>query len=91
MHLKSVGYDVTVGQIGKREVDFVCEKSGERLYVQVAYLIADDRVRDREFGNLLKIQDNFPKIVVSMDQPAGGSYQGVEHIHIEDFLLAGTF
>lgn len=91
MHLKSAGYDVTVGQIGKREVDFVCEKSGERIYVQVAYLIADDMVRDREFGNLLKIQDNFPKMVVSMDQAAGGSYQGIEHIYIEDFLLSKTF
>ncbi len=91
MHLKSAGYDVTVGKIGKREVDFVCEKSGERIYVQVAYLIADDMVRDREFGNLLKIQDNFPKMVVSMDQAAGGSYQGIEHIYIEDFLLSRTF
>jgi predicted AAA+ superfamily ATPase len=48
-------------------------------------------VRDREFGNLLKIQDNFPKMVVSMDQAAGGSYQGIEHIYIEDFLLSRTF
>jgi predicted AAA+ superfamily ATPase len=80
-----------VGQIGKREVDFVCDKSGERIYVQVAYLIADDSIRDREFGNLLKIQDNFPKMVVSMDQAAGGSFQGVEHLHIEDFLLSRIF
>ena len=88
MHLKSAGYDVTVGQIGKLEVDFVCEKADKRLYVQVAYMITDDKVRDREFGNLLKIPDNFPKMVVSMDEFAGGNYQGVDHVHIEDFLLS---
>jgi len=88
MHLKSVGYDVTVGQMGKQEVDFVCDKAGERLYVQVAYMIPDDKVRDREFGNLLAIPDNFPKKVVSMDVVTDGSYRGVDHVHVEDFLLS---
>ena len=88
MHLKSAGYDVTVGRIGKLEVDFVAEKVDKRLYVQVAYMITDDKVRDREFGNLLKIPDNFPKMVVSMDEVAGGNYQGIDHFHIEDFLLS---
>ncbi len=88
VHLMAAGYDVTVGQLGKREVDFVCERYGERIYVQVAYMISDDSVRDREFGNLLKIRDGFPKMVVSMDEAAGGTYQGIEHIHIEDFLLS---
>lgn len=87
-HLKTAGYDVTVGQIGKREIDFVCEKREERLYIQAAYLIPDDKVRDREFGNLLAIPDNFPKKVVSMDPVAGGSYQGIEHVFLEDFLLS---
>ncbi|MBN1930309.1 MAG: ATP-binding protein [Desulfobacterales bacterium] len=88
MHLKSAGYEVTVGQIGKQEVDFVCDKAGERLYVQVAYMITDDKVRDREFGNLLAIPDNFPKKVVSMDEVTGGSYRGIDHVHLEDFLLS---
>lgn len=87
MHLKIAGYEVKVGRIGDREVDFVCEKSGDRLYIQVAYLIADASVREREFGNLLKIPDNFPKIVVSMDEFAGGSEQGIRHIHLENFLF----
>jgi uncharacterized protein len=87
MHLKATGYDITVGQINKKEVDFVCEKAGERLYIQVAYTIPDDRVRDREFGNLLAIPDNYPKMVVSMDNVTGGSYNGIDHLHIEDFLL----
>lgn len=51
-------------------------------------MIAGDKVKDREFGNLLKIRDNFPKMVVSMDDFAGGNYQGIDHIHIEDFLLS---
>lgn len=88
MHLKSAGYDVTVGQIGKQEVDFVCEKAGERLYVQATYMIPDDKVRDREFGNLLAIPDNFPKKVVSLDEIAGGSYRGIDHVHLQDFLLS---
>lgn len=88
MHLKTAGYDVNVGRMGNREVDFVCEKAGERLYVQVAYRITDDATRDREFGNLLAIADNYPKIVVSMDELAGGSYKGVKHMRMEDFLLA---
>ena len=88
VHLKAAGYHVMIGQIGKREVDFVCEKAGERLYVQVAYLISDQAVRDREFGNMLAISDNFPKIVVSMDPVTGGNYKGIKHIHMEEFLLS---
>lgn len=89
LHLKILGYDVTVGKLGDREVDFVCEKGGERLYVQVAYLITDQKTRDREFGNLLKIKDNYPKVVVSMDKMVGKQYQGIEQINIRDFL-SGT-
>ena len=88
MHLKAAGYEVTVGQLGKKEVDFVCDKAGERMYIQMTYTIADDKVRDREFGNLLAIPDNFPKKVVSLDEVTGGSYRGIEHLHLEDFLLS---
>ena len=88
IHLKRSGYDVTVGRIGKKEIDFVCEKKGERLYVQVAYMITDQKVHDREFGNLLEIKDNFPKIVVSMDEITGGTFKGIRHMNIRDFLIA---
>ena len=67
-------------------MDFVCDKAGERLYVQMAYTIPDDKVRDREFGNLLAIPENHPKKVVSLDPVSGGSYRGIDHIHLEDFL-----
>ena len=87
-HLKTSGYNITVGQIGKKEVDFVCENGGELLYVQAAYIIPDDKVRDREFGNLLAIPDNYPKKVISMDKVQGGTYKGIDHVSLEDFLLS---
>ena len=63
-------------------------RTAKRTYVQAAYVIPDPKVRDREFGNLLAIPDNFPKKVVSMDAVTGGSYQGIEHVHLSDFLLS---
>ncbi|MDI6800933.1 MAG: ATP-binding protein [Thermodesulfovibrionales bacterium] len=86
MHLRASGYTVTVGQLGNREIDFVCERKGEKLYVQMAYLIPDKKTWDREFGNLLKIQDNYPKIVVSMDKMIDTGEKGVKHMHILQFL-----
>lgn len=86
LHLLMARYEVTVGKADGREVDFVCERGGERLYVQVAYVIADEEVREREFGNLLAIDDNYPKYVVSMDEAAGGSYKGIKHVHVEEFV-----
>ncbi len=86
MHLRVSGYTVTVGQMGSREVDFVSEKKGERLYVQVAYLIPDKKTWDREFGNLLRIPDNYPKFVVSMDRMIEGGEKGIRHMHILQFI-----
>ena len=86
MHLRASGYTVTVGQMGVREVDFVGEKKGERLYVQAAYLIPDKKTWDREFGNLLRIPDNYPKFVVSMDKMIEGGEKGIKHMHITQFI-----
>lgn len=86
LQMKVLGYKVNVGQLADREIDFVCEKAGEKVYIQVAYLIPNDKVREREFGNLLKIPDNYPKIVVSMDELAGGQYKGVRHVNVAQFL-----
>lgn len=85
-HLLFCGYDVKVGQIGDVEIDFVCERDGEKQYVQVAYLLHDEKTVEREFGNLLKIKDNYPKLVVSMDEFSGNTYEGIEHIHLRKFL-----
>jgi predicted AAA+ superfamily ATPase len=88
IHLKRSGYEITVGRIGEKEIDFACEKEGEKLYVQVVYMITDQRVHDREFGNLLEIKDNFTKIVVSMDEMTGGKFKGIKHVNIRDFLVS---
>lgn len=85
-HLAGSGYDIAVGRVEDREVDFVCRRGGERLYVQAAYLIADEKTKEREFGNLLLVPDNYPKVVVSMDEMAGGDYKGVIHLKALDFL-----
>ena len=81
------GYTVTVGKAGEREVDFVCDKRGEKLYVQVTYLLASEETIAREFGVYDSIRDNFPKYVVSMDE-LDLSRSGIKHRNIRDFLLA---
>lgn len=81
------GYHVTVGKYGDREVDFVCVKRGEKLYVQVCYLLATPETIQREFGVYDRIRDNYPKYVISMDEP-DMSRQGIKHRNIRDFLLA---
>ena len=86
-HLKISGYQIHVGKSGDKEIDFVCEKSGKKIYVQVTYLLQDEKTINREFGNLLEIKDNYPKYVVSMDDAMSSSdYKGIEHIHIQDFI-----
>lgn len=87
-HLVLAGYDVYVGKQGAREVDFVAERRGETIYVQVCYLLSGENVIEREFGNLMAILDNFRKYVVSMDEyRANNTYQGIEHRYIPDFCL----
>ncbi len=86
-HLKMLGFQVFVGKLGNKEIDFVCQREGERIYIQVAYLIPDEKVKEREFGNLLLIKDNWRKIVVSLDPFPIGLYKGIEHIYLSEFLL----
>ena len=80
------GFDVTVGRNGNKEIDFVCNKHGEKLYVQVTYLLASQETIDREFGAYDHIKDNFPKYVVSLDE-FDMSQNGIKHRNIRDFLL----
>jgi len=84
--LKVLNFDVFVGKKGDKEIDFVAEKDGRKIYIQVAYLITDEKTHYREFGNLLKIDDNCPKMVISMDEFASGNYKGIEHWTIRKFL-----
>ena len=85
-HLMTCGYDVKVGALATEEIDFVCTRNGETLYVQVAIELSRPETIEREFGNLLKIKDNYPKIVVSGERSFENSYDGVEHAYIRDFL-----
>ena len=86
MHLMKNNYQVFVGQMRDKEIDFIAERGAEKCYIQVAYKLQLDKTIDREFGNLLSIKDNFPKMVVTMDELSGTDYQGIRHIHILDFL-----
>ena len=87
LHISSLQYDVYVGDNAQKEIDFVGVKQGKRVYVQVAYLMIDDKTREREFGNLMNIPDNYPKYVVSLDEfNRGGDVQGIQHLHLSDFL-----
>lgn len=87
MELVRRGYKVTVGKTGTKEIDFVCDKRGEKVYVQVAYLLADESTVNREFGVYDTIRDNFPKYVVTMDE-IDMSRNGIKHRNIRDFLTA---
>lgn len=87
MELLRRGYTVTVGKAGEKEIDFVCQKQGETIYVQVCYLLAAEETVQREFGAYYGIQDNFPKYVVSLDG-FDMSRDGIKHRNIRDFLLA---
>lgn len=86
-HLLYKGYDIKVGYYGDKEIDFIGEKNGEKLYIQVALKIDSDKTAEREFGNLLKIQDNYPKIVITEDTFSGNSYEGIRHYPIRQFLM----
>ena len=88
LHLLRNNYKVFVGKSGEKEIDFMAERNGERVYVQVAYQLTDENVIQREFGNLADIPDNYPKYVVTLDeiQPRN-TYKGIRQLNLEPFLL----
>lgn len=86
MELLRRGYQVTVGKAGTREIDFICQKQGDMLYIQVSYLLASSETIDREFGAYDTIRDNYPKYVLSLDE-FDMSRKGIRHKNLCDFLL----
>ena len=83
-----IGYEVYVGKLYKKEIDFVAEKQNEKLYVQVAFKITDaESTINREFAPLLTIKDQYPKYVVTMDNFWQDNVEGVRHLYLPDFLL----
>lgn len=91
MELLRRGYNITVGNIAGKEVDFVAEHREKKLYVQVTYVMADEKTREREFASLLSIPDNYPKYVVSMLDDADFSRDGIIHKNIRTFLRAEDY
>ena len=83
--LKRRGYEVYIGKNGTKEIDFVAEQCGDRIYVQVCRRLPEES--DREVANLLEIKDNYPKYVVTLDEFASGNINGVRIVHMTDFLL----
>lgn len=89
-HLLYLGWEIKVGVLDNMEIDFICKKNGETIYVQVALNLNEQKTIDREFGNLLKITDNYPKYVITNDQYFGNTFQGIQHLNIRDFLTLET-
>lgn len=87
-HLLFRGYQVHVGNLGALEIDFVAQRAGEKLYVQVALSINEPQTMEREFGNLKKIKDNFPKIVITFDAFKGNTDEGIIATDLRSFLLS---
>ena len=89
-HLRFLGYDVKVGVLNAGEVDFVCTKPGETVYVQASYIVAEESTREREFGPLEKIRDNHPKCVISATPLLSRRDEnGITHLSLRNFLRDG--
>lgn len=88
LQLVTHGFKVTVGQLKAGEIDFVATRGASRIYIQVTYIMRSDETVEREFGNLMRIKDNYPKYVVSLEPVTGElkEYPGIIHIHLRDFL-----
>jgi len=90
LELKRRGYQVYIGKLDTKEIDFIAEKQGEKIYLQVAYKLESEQTVEREFSPLLAVADNYPKYVVTMDDFWKDSIEGVKHLYINDFLLSKT-
>ncbi|MCL2868541.1 MAG: ATP-binding protein, partial [Candidatus Bathyarchaeota archaeon] len=82
------GYEVKVGRGDEgKEIDFVCERDGEKLYVQVCYILSDEKTIEREFSSLLHVRDNYPKVVLYKESSFKGNYEGILVMNVEKWLL----
>ena len=85
------GYAVNIGKADDGEIDFVATRQNEKLYVQVTERITSEKTEHREYDRLLDIRDNYPKFVLRTDDFAGGNYEGIQTMHVADFLLSDMF
>lgn len=86
-HLVFKGYKVLVGTLGTKEIDFIAEKEGEKIYLQIALSINDDKTLAREFGNLKQIKDNYPKKVITLESFSGNTVEGIQNVSLREFLM----
>lgn len=86
-HLLFKGYSVKVGALSDLEIDFVCEKEGEKRYIQVALTANETKTIEREFGNLQKISDNYSKEVITLDDFQGNTFEGIKQTNLRSFLI----
>lgn len=86
LEMKRRGFNVFVGKVGDKEIDFVCEKQNEKIYLQCAYKLDGEKTVEREFAPLLAIKDSYPKFVITADEFWQGNVEGVKHVHIAEFL-----
>lgn len=91
LELKRRGYNVFVGKSDDKEIDFIAEMKGKKVYIQVAYKMSEQTTIDREYAPLYEIKDNYPKYVVTMDETWQDNIEGIQHRHIADFLLMKEF
>lgn len=91
LELLSRDYNVAVGKVGTKEIDFIATKGNAKFYIQVAYMLPDENTVDREFGTLIELKDHYPKYVVTMDSIWTDTIEGVKHVHIADFLLMENY
>jgi predicted AAA+ superfamily ATPase len=87
LELKRRGYQVYVGKFGEREIDFIATREREKIYIQVAYLLAAPETIEQEFGVLRTLPDNYPKLVLSLDTAFGEDLEGIRRLNLVDFLL----
>ncbi|WP_455582547.1 ATP-binding protein [Dysosmobacter sp.] len=83
------GYDVSVGKLDTKEIDFIAQRRDKRIYVQVCVKLPENS--DREVGNLMEIRDHYPKYVVTMNSMDVGIENGIKIVHLADFLLSNDF
>ena len=91
LELKRRGYDVYIGKMNDKEIDFVATKQNNKIYVQVTQEIKSEKTQKREYDQLLEIRDNYPKYVVMANDFAGGNYEGIKTMNIIDFLLSKDY
>lgn len=85
-----MGYEITIGKVNQFEVDFVCKKHGNPIYIQVSYLLSSEETIEKEFTPLKLINDNYPKYVITMED-IDMSQGGINHLNLVDFLFETNF